>query len=147
MEDGKKVDNLNPTKLDEVTEPVKTVEITTSNNTLNKVVNELTTNATFLSNIDDSIKKILLDGKVDYKDIPEIVFLIMDSYNHINLHISKNDLTEFVKLIFEFIVNKYNLFSKEDMLKMEPMIISSVKLVLLIPQINRSNYTNFLKCC
>ena len=147
MEDGKKVDNLNPTKLDEVTEPVKTVEITTSNNTLSKVVNELTTNAAFLSNIDDSIKKILLDGKVDYKDIPEIVFLIMDSYNHINLNISKNDLTEFVKLIFEFIVNKYNLFSKEDMLKVEPMIISSVKLVLLIPQINRSNYTNFFKCC
>ena len=84
---------------------VKTVDIVTSNPIVSKIVGELTNDPKFLARVDESVKKMLADGKLDSTDIPEIVYLIMDAYNTIgSVTVSKEDLGIFVKLLFTFLV-------------------------------------------
>ena len=80
---------------------------------------------------------MLQDGKLDSSDVPELVFLIMDTYNTVgNVRVSKELLEEFVKQVFKFIVEKYNLLPQDNMTEYESMIVSSVKLVLLTPSVD-----------
>jgi len=110
---------------------------TLQNPIVEKVVSELTNEPKFLSRVDESVNKILKDGKLDSSDVPELVFLIMDTYNTVgNVRVSKEHLEEFVRRIFQFIVEKYNLLPQDKMTEYEYMLVSSVKLVLLTPQVS-----------
>lgn len=116
---------------------VKTEDVVTINPIVSKIVAELTKDPKFLARIDESVKKILADGKLDSTDIPEIVYLIMDAYNTIgSVRVSKEDLGSFVKLIFQFLVDKYKLLPNDKLPEYESMLMSSVKLVLLTPQVD-----------
>jgi hypothetical protein len=116
---------------------VKTVDIVTSNPIVSKIVGELTNDPKFLARVDESVKKMLADGKLDSTDIPEIVYLIMDAYNTIgSVTVSKEDLGIFVKLIFTFLVDKYKLLPSDKLPEYESMLMSSVKLVLLTPHVD-----------
>jgi hypothetical protein len=120
------------------TEPVvKTIDIDTINPVISKIVAELTNDPKFLARVDESVKKMLADGKLDSTDIPEIVYLIMDAYNTLgSVRVSKEDLGSFVKLIFQFLVEKYKLLPIDKLPEYESMLMSSVKLVLLTPQVD-----------
>jgi hypothetical protein len=96
---------------------------------------------------------MLQDGKLDSTDVPELVFLIMDTYNTVgNVRVSKELLEEFVKQVFKFIVEKYKLLPQDKMAEYESMIVSSVKLVLLTPSIDSTlksfgeKLKKFFKC-
>ena len=70
---------------------------TLQNPIVDKIVAELTNDPKFLSRVDESVKKMLQDGKLDSSDVPELVFLIMDTYNTVgNVRVSKELLEEFV---------------------------------------------------
>ena len=110
---------------------------TLQNPIVDKIVAELTNDPKFLSRVDESVKKMLQDGKLDSSDVPELVFLIMDTYNTVgNVRVSKELLEEFVKQVFKFIVEKYKLLPQDKMAEYESMIVSSVKLVLLTPSVD-----------
>ncbi len=116
---------------------VKTIDIDTINPVISKIVAELTNDPKFLARVDESVKKMLADGKLDSTDIPEIVYLIMDAYNTLgSVRVSKEDLGSFVKLIFTFLVEKYKLLPLDKLPEYESMLMSSVKLVLLTPQVD-----------
>jgi hypothetical protein len=118
---------------------VRSVEGVVNNLGLTKIVSDLTNDPKFLARIDESVKKMLADGKLDATDIPEIVYLIMDAYNTIgSIKVTKDDLGSFVKLIFKFVVDKYNLLPSDKFAEYELMLMSSVKLVLLTPQVDSS---------
>jgi len=111
---------------------------------LEKLVTDLTNDPKFLANIDESIKKILKDGTINVSDIPEIIFLIINAYNTVGkIRILKEDMGDFVKLIFEFIVDKYKLLPNNKINEYDAIIISSVKLLLLTPR----SLSSFFKCC
>jgi len=125
-----------------------------TNEVLSKIVSDLTNDPKFLARVDESVKKMLADGKLDSTDIPEIVFLIMDAYNTFgSVRVSKEDLCSFVKLIFEFVVDKYKLLPSDKLPEYESMLISSVKLVLLTPQVDvsvkslKDNLKRLFFCC
>jgi hypothetical protein len=110
---------------------------TLQNPIVEKIVAELTNDPKFLSRVDESVNKMLKDGKLDSSDVPELVFLIMDTYNTVgNVRVSKELLEEFVKQVFKFIVEKYKLLPQDKMTEYESMLVSSVKLVLLTPQVD-----------
>ena len=126
---------------------------TLQNPIVDKIVAELTNDPKFLSRVDESVKKMLQDGKLDSSDVPELVFLIMDTYNTVgNVRVSKELLEEFVKQVFKFIVEKYNLLPQDKMTEYESMIVSSVKLVLLTPSVDSAlksfgeKLKKFFKC-
>jgi len=155
----KDVSNLEVTQVEEV---VKSTDVnvdstlavrTLQNPIVDKIVAELTNDPKFLSRVEESVKKMLQDGKLDSSDVPELVFLIMDTYNTVGkVRVSKELLEEFVKQVFKFIVEKYKLLPQDKMAEYESMIVSSVKLVLLTPSIDSAlksfgeKLKKFFKC-
>jgi Glu-tRNA(Gln) amidotransferase subunit E-like FAD-binding protein len=144
MQDSRKdVSNLEVTQVEEVVKSTgvnvdSTLAVRTLQNPIvDKIVAELTNDPKFLSRVEESVKKMLQDGKLDSSDVPELVFLIMDTYNNVgNVRVSKELLEEFVKQVFKFIVEKYKLLPQDKMAEYESMIVSSVKLVLLTPSVD-----------
>jgi len=128
---------------------VRSVEKVILNPVVEKVVTELTNDPKFLSRVDESVKKMLEDGKLDSSDVPELVFLIMNTYNTVgNVRVSRELLGDFVKQVFKFIVEKYKLLPQNKMEEYESMIVSSVKLVLLTPSVDSfiQKLRQFFKC-
>jgi hypothetical protein len=160
MQDPKKDINtlLDTIAPEEVKQVVKDVSVnvdstlavrTLQNPIVEKIVAELTNDPKFLSRVEESVKKMLHDGKLDSSDVPELVFLIMDTYNTMgNARVSKELLGEFVKQVFKFIVEKYKLLPQDKMAEYEHMLVSSVKLVLLTPSVDSflENLKKFFKC-
>jgi len=160
MQDSRKdVSNLEVTQVEEVVKSIgvnvdSTLAVRTLQNPIvDKIVAELTNDPKFLSRVEESVKKMLQDGKLDSSDVPELVFLIMDTYNTVGkVRVSKELLEEFVKQVFKFIVEKYKLLPQDKMAEYESMIVSSVKLVLLTPSIDSAlksfgeKLKKFFKC-
>ena len=160
MQDSRKdISNLEVTQVIEVVKSTSVnvdsnlVVRTLQNPIVDKIVAELTNDPKFLSRVEESVKKMLQDGKLDSSDVPELVFLIMDTYNTVgNVRVSKELLEEFVKQVFKFIVEKYNLLPQDKMAEYESMIVSSVKLVLLTPSVDSAlksfgeKLKKFFKC-
>ena len=89
----------------------------------------------FIDKVGQSIKNILNDGRVDESDIPEFIFLIMEAYNSLpEARLSKEEMPVFISCIFNYLVEKYNLIPLEQRDKYEKMVVSSIKLVLMMPQ-------------
>ena len=85
--------------------------------------------------LEKCIKNILNDGRVDESDIPEFIFLIMEAYNSLpEARLSKEEMPVFISCIFNYLVEKYNLIPLEQRDKYEKMVVSSIKLVLMMPQ-------------
>jgi len=128
---------------------VETVDTKISNSTIEKLISQLLDNSKFLNYIDESIKIIFPDGKLHTSNVPELVFLIIDAYNTVgSVKVPKEDLSKFVKIVFEFIVEKYKLLSQDKIDKYESIILSSIKLLLLTPQVaNKRSFRSFFGCC
>ena len=91
----------------------------------------------FLENVKSSVNNIMMDGKVDISDIPEIILLITTTINTFNnLNINESMLPELIKKIFDFIIpNKNPDFDK--------IVNSAIKLVMFQPIIQKE----VKKCC
>ncbi len=106
---------------------------------IRKVVELLVNDPNFLKRVEETVKTILSDGKVDEKDVPEFVFLIMDSYNTLGkMSLTRDELPAFVKAVFDFVVTKFNLLKDEDRVKIENMVSVSVKLAMMVPVISNA---------
>ena len=135
---GKKIEDiLSPTSL--TIRKAETTETTETNSELAKIVDELTKNSPFLKSAEELAKKILADGKFDFSDVPDLVHFVVSSYNNLDskLFVSKSDLPEFVRLVFQFVVVKFNLLTKDQLGQYEGVVVSSVKLVLLTPDLSK----------
>ena len=107
-------------------------DLPTMNPILGKLVDQLTKNDAFLASVEASIKNILANGNsFSLANVPELVHVISSSLTYVK--VPKECLGDFVKLVFEFVCNKYNLVSKDKFAEFEEMLVSSVKLVLLTP--------------
>lgn len=136
---GKKIEDIiSPTSL--TIRKAETIEVKSE---LTKIVDELTKDSPFLKSAEELSKKILADGKFDFSDVPDLVHFVVSSYNNLDskLFVSKSDLPEFVKLVFEFVVLKFNLLTKEQLRQYESVVVSSVNLVLLTPDLRKEVQT------
>lgn len=90
----------------------------------------------FIAKVESSVKNILKDGKVDETDIPEFIFLIIEAYNTLpKARLTKEEIPEFVSCVYNYLVEKYNLIPKDERGKYESLVASSVKLLLMTPQL------------
>lgn len=91
----------------------------------------------FLENVKSSVNNIMIDGKVDISDIPEIILLITTTINTFNnLNINESMLPELIKKIFDFIIPDKN----PDF---DKIVNSAIKLVMFQPIIQKE----VKKCC
>lgn len=136
---GKKIEDiLSPSSLT-LRKAETVLPLPTMNPELGKIVDELTKQSPFLNSAQELATKILADGKFDFSDVPDLVHFVVSSYNNLDskLFVAKSDLPDFVRLVFEFIVIKFNLLTKDQLEQYEGILISSVNLVLLTPDLSK----------
>lgn len=84
----------------------------------------------FITKVENSIKSIVKDNKVDQSDIPEFVFLIMEAYNSLpKAKLTKEEIPKFISCVYNYFI------PEEERSKHESLIVSSIKLVLMNPQL------------
>ena len=120
-----------------------------SNNYVNEMVKLILDDPIFITKVENSIKSIVKDNKVDQSDIPEFVFLIMEAYNSLpKAKLTKEEIPEFISCVYNYLVDKYNLIPEEERSKYESLIVSSIKLVLMNPQLeNLSKWKCYCLIC
>ena len=98
--------------------------------------------SSFFNDIDSSLKKIILDDKIDLKDIPEIIVLVTKVYKIINTDkgIPKVDPYELIKNILHIVFTLYIETNKvqnnelaTDLLKIIDVSIDLIKLKAIKP--------------
>jgi len=104
--------------------------------------------------IKSSIDNIMLDGKIDQYDIPEILLLIteiMNNSNVVNIKLTAEDLTSLIKELYKFIEKQYNLVPDESQQEgFDRLIDSCIKLVLFQPKVKnkiKNCLNKFNTCC
>jgi len=102
--------------------------------------------------IDTTLKTILKDGKVDSKDIPVIVMLILDLISTPGMaKMTEKELNDTIGEMYNYIMTHYNLFSDdpEQEAAFKSMFEVSVKLALFQPsilKIEKAIKSKFLSC-
>ena len=80
------------------------------------------------------------DDKIDHKDLPDIIFLVMDSYNKLNSKkLSLNDIPEFIRRVVKIILDEKNLIPDNQEELFLNMVETAIKLVMIQPRVR--------KCC
>lgn len=88
--------------------------------------------------IDTTLKTILSDGKIDSKDIPTVVMLILDLVSTPGMaKMTMKELNDTIGEMYNYIMTHYNLFpgDPEEQLVFKRMFDISVKLALLQPSV------------
>jgi hypothetical protein len=91
----------------------------------------------FLRKIDDAVKEIMKDGKIDQNDIPTIVMLITDLSSKKKM--TKDELEKTLHDMFDYIMEHYKLLPDNENEKdsFQKIFDMSVKLVLLTPNLKK----------
>jgi hypothetical protein len=113
------------------------------------VFRSLTTDEAFLTRVDTSVTAIMKDGKIDQYDIPDLVFLITDviASNTSNFNLTPDSLEALLVLLYNFIVNKYNLIPTDGNREgFKRLFESSIRLALLQPIVDKAVKNCFSFC-
>jgi len=91
----------------------------------------------FLRKIDEAVKEIMKDGKIDQNDIPTIVMLITELSS--SKKMTKAELEKGLNDMFDYIMDHYKLFPDNEAEKaaFQKIFDMSVKLVLLTPNLKK----------
>jgi hypothetical protein len=104
---------------------------------------------TKLELIDQSIQKILTDGKIDQYDIPELVLLISQLISSSSIvPTSTEDLETKINETYQYAMARFNLYPQvaEEKEAFDRLFKSSMKLVLFQPLI-KSKCDRFWSSC
>jgi hypothetical protein len=88
--------------------------------------------------IDTTMKTILSDGKIDSKDIPTVVMLILELISTPGLaKMTEKELKDTIGEMYKYIMTHYNLFpgDSEEQAAFKSMFEASVKLALFQPSV------------
>jgi hypothetical protein len=116
---------------------------------LMNVFRSLTADEAFLTRVDTSVTAIMKDGKIDQYDIPDLVFLITDviATNTSNFNLTPDSLEALLVLLYNFIVNKYNLIPTDGNREgFKRLFESSIRLALLQPIVDKAVKNCFSFC-
>lgn len=115
---------------------------------LMNVFRTLTTDEAFLKRVETSVTEIMKDGKIDQYDIPELILLISDVITQLpNANMTPDSLEALITLLYNFIVNKYNLIPTDGNTEgFKRLFESSMRLALLQPTVDRAMKNCFSFC-
>lgn len=107
----------------------------------------LVDNDYFIDTMEQQIKSIMKDGRIDSNDIPEFVFILTEAYNNLgNVKIEYNELPEVIVEVIDYILDKYNLVPEEEIEQFTKMIEVAVKLVTMKPNVKKGCLKYFKFC-
>ena len=124
--------------------------VSTLDKNIEALFKAITTDSGFLARVKISVDKIMHDGKVDQYDIPEIVFVISDTVNSLpSFQVTSDVLPVLIKMLYNFIVDTYNLVPADKKADFERMVDSSLRLLMMQPKVKEglNRCFSFLSCC
>ena len=143
------LDQLDVTEQSETKQSTVLEQSETKSN-IKEAYGRLISDKRFIEQINDSINTIIKDVKISLSDVPEIMLLIMHTYNNIALiNINYNDLPDLIRMLFDYISNKYNLIPDDEKVSFDLLIESVIKLVIFQPKIkeNIKKCFKYFPCC
>jgi len=103
-----------------------------------EVFKVLSADEKFVARVKSSVDNVMKDGKIDQYDAPELVFLITDAYNEMsNMHLTYEELPILIKMLYNFIVEKFNLIPEDKKADFERLVDMAIKLVMLQPKVEK----------
>lgn len=115
------------------------------------VFNLLSADPKFIAKLETSVKNIMKDGKIDQYDVPELVFIITDSYNEMSrFRLTYDELPQLIKMIYAFMVQKLNLIPEDKRPEFDRLVDSALRLVMMQPVVKQavtSCFSKIFPCC
>lgn len=115
------------------------------------IVNTLIDDETFVNDCKTELTEIMKDGKFDFKDMPEVIALVVLVYEKYDeLHVDEKDIIDVFRLLIVELLKKLN-FIQESNDEINKMIESCLKL-LSIQVKSKSFWKKYFgwcvcKCC
>ena len=116
---------------------------------LHSAAQKLIDDPTFLKIVETKIKSIMNDGKIDKKDIPEIVVLIVYCTNNLKkFNLSANELGEVLEDTIMYLLLHYNVIPDDKKEEFKAMTNSMISLVMMQPRVKScfNSIINFILC-
>jgi hypothetical protein len=103
---------------------------------LHSAAQKLVDDPVFLKIVEAKIKSVMSDGKIDKKDIPDIIVLVIYCTNNLKkFNLSYNELGEVLEETIMYLLNHFDVIpdnAREDFITMTK---SMVQLVMLQPKV------------
>ena len=105
---------------------------------IKSTVMSLMEKAEFKIKLETHLNKIMEDGKITLKDLPDLVFFLVECYNNLsNIKLYKNDIPDFLRELVKKIIQDSHIIpdnQKEEFLKLLEMAIN---LVMIQPKVKK----------
>ena len=103
---------------------------------IDKAISTLCSDENFLNDAKESIKDILSDGKIDISDIPELILLVVNTYNNRgDISLTYNELPDLIHGVTQHFLDQENLIPEDKKDDFEKIMKAAIKLVLVQPKI------------
>jgi hypothetical protein len=116
---------------------------------LHKTTKKIIEDPIFLKIIETKLNSIMVDGKIDKNDIPDIILLIVYCTNNLKkFNLSYKQLTEVLEETILYILNHFDVIPDDKRDELMEMIQTMIKLVMLQPKVKSCLMSLFskLKC-
>ncbi len=116
---------------------------------LHSAAQKIVDDPVFLKIVETKLKSIMNDGKIDKKDIPDIMILVVYCTNNLKkFNLSYNELEEVLEETIMYLLNHFNVIPEESKEEFKMMTKSMVELVMLQPKVKScfSSIWNCIKC-
>ena len=110
------------------------------------VTNKLIDDMDFMRSIENKLKEITKDGKINKNDIPHIMVIIVKCTNNLkSFNLSYNELFEILEEVVLFLLNHFKVISESELNDIKPMIHSCVELTMLQPNVQNCLSSTWIK--
>jgi hypothetical protein len=116
---------------------------------LHSAAQKLIDDPTFLKIIEVKLNSIMSDGKIDKKDIPEIIILVVYCTNNLKkFNLTTNELGEVLEDTIMYLLNRFNVIPEDKKEEFKIMTKSMIDLVMMQPKVKScfNSIINFILC-
>ena len=113
---------------------------------LNSAAQKIVEDPVFLKIVEAKLKSVMSDGKIDKKDIPDIIVLVVYCTNNLKkFNLSYNELGEVLEDTIMYLLNHFDVIPEDSRDEFKAMTNSMVQLVMMQPKV-KSWCTSILNC-
>lgn len=90
----------------------------------------------FIADIEKTMKEITSDGKIDLKDLPKILLLIMKAYNASKtFELTYDELPELITCVSGHLLEKYKMIPEDQVDEYNTLIEYGIQMIIFKPKV------------
>lgn len=122
-----------------------------SEKVISKFLQSLIDDTETLKNIEESLKKVMVDDKVNSSDVPEIFNIVMECLDNLSkFNLSYNELPEVLSELVNYLLDHFNLVPEDEEEQFNKMIDNAIKLIMVQPKVKKGflkAWKKLTSCC